>query len=636
MKKFFIFWALLPVLVGCSDFLDQVPADDILTVESLFEKRATASEWLIDCHQYLQSGVGLGDNVAMCGGDEFVGGTIVRGQLQPFKIAEGRQQAQDPYNNIWSTDWAYYYIRYCNIFLEDIDNVYDMEDLEKKQWSAEIKALKAYIYFDLVKRYGPIVLVPENIAVNAPLDEMKQPRMHVDTCFNAIVDLLDEAMDYLQPVSEKSVSRKAFFSYESALALKARVLLYAASPLFNGNEFYTDFKGKDGEPLFSTTYDPEKWRLAAEAADKAVEVCEANGFKLIQGNNDKGTTLLNTMRDIELSVWAPGWESSEAIFMTKEKANFWSRTLPRYNSGRTDIFVELIRGDIAAPIKMVEMFYTENGLPIEYDKQWNYAGRYQMQRESNEQYRHVVSLSEEVLALHLKREPRFYADIAADRCFFQRGPSLTDDNMLVEARQGELWGIVSDRINTSDYQNLTGYWIKKFSRTDFKPLSYSVDLSALGDTPFPLIRLAELYLIQAEAWNEYEGPTQRVYDAINKVRSRAGIPDVETSWRDSKVPNMVKTKDGMREIIHQEKCIEFAFEGHRFWDLRRWKTAHIELNSKPMGWNIAGSTARQFYNNYDGPVAVGVPYEFKSPRDYLWPIKSEEVLISGYVQNPGW
>lgn len=93
---------------------------------------------------------------------------------------------------------------------------------------------------------------------------------------------------------------------------------------------------------------------------------------------------------------------------------------------------------------------------------------------------------------------------------------------------------------------------------------------------------------------------------------------------------------GMREIIRQEWNIEFAFEGRRFWNLRRWLIAAEELNSSLLGWNILGKDADSFYNNYAGPVVVWSQRKFVAPRDYLFPLESEEVMISGCVQNPGW
>lgn len=111
----------------------------------------------------------------------------------------------------------------------------------------------------------------------------------------------------------------------------------------------------------------------------------------------------------------------------------------------------------------------------------------------------------------------------------------------------------------------------------------------------PMMRMAELYLMQAEAWNEYGGPGDKVYVPLNKVRERAGIPDVETAWKTySKTPGKVDSKEGMREIIQREYNIELAFEGQRFWNLRRWKTAHEELNEVQYGWNVTSVTAQGF------------------------------------------
>ena len=153
------------------------------------------------------------------------------------------------------------------------------------------------------------------------------------------------------------------------------------------------------------------------------------------------------------------------------------------------------------------------------------------------------------------------------------------------------------------------------------------------------MRLAELYLMKAEAWNEYlDAPDEtHVYAPLNEVRRRAGILDVVTAWTNySKTPDKVTTKAGMREIIRQEWNIEFAFEGRRFWNLRRWLTASDELNVPQYGWNILGQNARQFYNNFEGPVVVWNNRGFVAPRDYLFPILAEEILISGCRQNPGW
>ena len=467
---------------------------------------------------------------------------------------------------------------------------------------------------------------------------MKQPRSPFETCVEEIVSLLDEAMKDLPPMKQKSVSRWAYHSLESAAALKAITLFYAASPLFNGNPAYANFTSKKGENFFNPTYDKEKWKRAAEAIDSALTICLDNGKKLIESEDQK---LQNIMSAIEESGLAKNFESEEAIFMiqyeNRSLASWTKWTRPYFRSGTPDYNADLI-GCISPSIKMVEMYYTKHGLPINEDREWDYSSRYQIGKETDPYYKNVVLLdADSILRLHLNREPRFYAHIAADRCYFQRGIYVDPENDLVRAYQGERFGTLYTSISSSQAQNLTGYYMKKGSRSSQSNVDYKNTFS--NEEACVLIRLAELYLMKAEAWNEYlDAPDkQHVYDPLNVVRKRAGIPDVEEAWQNySTNPGKVKTKEGMREIIRQEWNVEFAFEGKRFWNLRRWLTATEELNTTLCGWLITGKTQRQFYNNFEGPVPVWSKRQFIAPRDYLFPIRSEEILISGCEQNPGW
>ena len=640
MKKYVILTiaVVASCLTACKDYLDQVPENDIETFETIFERRSTADVW------FTQSTLDMANNFVgfftpgVIGADEFVTGDYERSLgAKMLNIPDGLQLSQKPIGDVWGS--TYYSLRLLNTFIQRIVDVYDMTEAEKINWRAEAMAVKAFYYFELVKRYGPIVLVPTNIDVNVDLQKMQVPRSHVDTCFNEIVRLLDEAIPDLYYSKEREASHKLFPSKEGAMALKAKVLLYQASPLFNGNDFYVNFKGKDGEPLFNTKYDPEKWKRAAEAADEVVALCESLGYKLITGDQDKATNLLNDMRDIELSIWEREYDGVEAVFMTGfqgARINSFPYLLPNFPEGYPEK-ESSARGTFGPSMKMVESFYTKNGLPLNMDKEWPYANRYKMGREVDNTYQGVVALNEDVLNLHLRREPRFYAHIAADRCYWQRGP-VASKNLEVQAYRGEAFGLHESYLDASTRQNICGYYVKKYTRTEVQTSNYRSNSAVLGDCRWPVIRLAELYLMQAEAWNEYlNKPDDRVYEPLNKVRRRAGIPDVQDAWKKfSTHPQQVENQAGMREIIRQEKTVEFAFEGHRFWDLRRWKTAHLELNDKILGWNVLGDNARTFYNNYEGPVVVWSKVKFISPRDYLFPIKAEEVMISGYVQNPGW
>ena len=628
------------LFTGCN-YLNMVPENDIETIETIFERRNNAQDWWKGLHgQMVDLFSNIATNTSFVGTDEFVACEYMRNRgWDAFKIPEGQQMSQSPYGATWRT--SYIIIRNCNTFLENIDNVYNMEDWEKQQWKADVWALKAYIYFELVRRYGPIVLVPENISADADIKQLQLPRQHVDTCFKEIVRLLDAAAEHVPVGNARSTDDIHAFCKESVYALKARVLLYAASPLFNGNMFYSDFKGKNGESLFSAEYDQEKWRLAAEAADEAVRVCEENGRTLYGGQGSKATELLNKMDDIENIMYST-YSNPEYLFECKQKSYLWFDRwiMPRLVNDPNNYSDQLF-GAILPSMKMVEMYYTEHGLPIDADNTWNYAGRYQMGTESSGLYKDVVPLNTQVLQLHLRREPRFYACIAGDRLYWQRGVNTasTNYNQLVEAYKGEKWGTSFDIISSNDYQNINGYWLKKHTFSKWPTRAYMSNLSSgNAGLTIPLIRLAEVYMIQAEAWNEYlEKPDSRVYDPLDKVRERAGVPKVVSAWKAySKTPGKVDTKEGMREIIRQENNIEFAFEGHRYWNIRRWKIAHELLNEKQYGWNVLGESARSFYNNFNGPVVVFSKCKFTAPRDYLDPIDAEEILISSMVQNPGW
>lgn len=645
-KSIFILICSAWLWTGCNEYLNLVPEDDILTIPKIFETRTGAAQWMIDANQgFVPLQVHTTTNPAFCGADEYTSNRYARENrvMTSFLIADGLQTALAPINDMWTYNGVYYYIRYCNTFLKHIGDVYNLNEGELETWTAEIKALKAFYYFELVKRYGPIVLVPQNIDVYAPMEEQRQPRSPLDSCFKAINQLLDEAIPYLQVFAEKDATRRMFFSKEGAMGLKCRVLLYAASPLFNGGMgVYKDLKNKNGELLFPVE-DKEKWRVAAEYLDETIQFLEGHGYKLIAGTQEKSTPLLNTMRDLECSLWAPNFQNStEAVMMVSGFSDLFQRILPQLGTKTTDPhYSSVLDGSIGTNIRMVRKFYTVNGLPIEEDRTWTYGDGYGMAQERDVMYTNVVPMGTDVLALHLKREPRFYAMIAAPGLHWQLGKSV-NYNLIVDSYQGGLFGLKQDRLYPNYAQNITGYFVKKGTRSDFNLKTYSQDIMSFAVNVSVTMRLAELYLAVAEAWNEYEGPNgahrDQIFDRLNAVRERAGIPTVQDSWgRYGVNANKFNEQAGLRSIIQRERTIELMFEGHRFWDVRRWGTAIAEgWNDKPMGWNVLGKNWQAFYNNGQGPMVVWDQAQFVPARDYLFPIKSEEVMISGIVQNPGW
>jgi len=151
----------------------------------------------------------------------------------------------------------------------------------------------------------------------------------------------------------------------------------------------------------------------------------------------------------------------------------------------------------------------------------------------------------------------------------------------------------------------------------------------------PLIRLADLYLLYSEALNEAsetDTPDPEVYVWIDKVRDITGLPGVVEAWKNSLYPTRPFDKKEMLKIIQQERMIEFAFEGQRFWDVRRWKRIGEFWTLPGYNWNNDGRTAEEYYTlmQIREPRKVTV-------KDYLWPISLNDLQINkNLVQTYGW
>ena len=223
------------------------------------------------------------------GGDEFVFTTYHRdnSNVKPaWYLSHGMQRSSDPYFNYWNGAQEgknlYRGLRDCNIFLENIGKVPDMDVSEKERWICEVKFLKAYYHYWLVRMYGPIPLVKENISVDAPTDETKVYRNTLDECFEYIISLLDEVIDnpYMLDKIENETEELGRVSKAVVYAMKAEIMMTAASPLFNGNTDYLGFTDNRGVEIFnpkkSEAEKLKKWEDAQEIAARMLLQKEAD------------------------------------------------------------------------------------------------------------------------------------------------------------------------------------------------------------------------------------------------------------------------------------------------------------------------------------------------------------------------
>lgn len=614
------------MILSCEkDYLNVVP-DNVATIDNAFSNRFNTQKFLYTIYSAIPAPGNVG-NPALNGGDEIWYPDSERNRAG-VRIAQGFQSATNPSYNLWGNNGLYEGIRNCNIFLSRIDDVQGIQAYEKTIWKAEVNFLKAYFHFYLLRMYGPIVINDKLIPVSASASELKADRNTVEETFTYIIGLMDSAIEDLPLTLQNPGEELGRVTKPIAAAMKARVLITYASPLFNGNSVYDGFVNADGTPFFPSNYDPEKWDKAAIAAKEAIDLCHETGVRLFQKEDYINRSGNEITSDITLlkaglrSRMSEKWNFEVIWGHTESTRNIEFESMPRlYN-----YITNPVASRHCPPLRIAEMYYSKNGVPIEEDVTYDYSNRYRL-RSSLAADKFHVEEGQRTAVLNFDRETRFYADLAFDRgVWYGNGANDESDPWFVHARGGEFASV----FEISQY-SVTGYWPKKLVAI---PTQVNAGRS-LSTTryAFPILRLADLYLYYAEALNESKSaPDAQVYEYIDLVRERAGLGSVVDSWSGfSNNPGKPTTKVGMREIIHQERMIEMSFEGTRFWDLRRWKRAKEFMNKPIKGWNVLENDAEDYYT-------VRTLYNpTYSEKDYLWPIpESETINDPDLIQNPGW
>ncbi|WP_291914825.1 RagB/SusD family nutrient uptake outer membrane protein [Chitinophaga sp. CB10] len=639
LTKYIIYMLLSGMIAGalgsCKKYLDVIP-DNMATIESAFAMRKEAEKYLFTCYSYLPSHGTINGNVAMSAGDEWsLIYPFVASAAQPngFNIAVGLQSASDPMVNFWDgalgAKSMYQALRDCNIFLENINRVPDMDTYEKARWAAEVKFLKAYYHFYLLRLYGPIPLVKVNLPMDASIEQIRVYRDPIDSCFNYIVQLLDEAKDDLPESITNLAAEQGRITQPICLAMKAKVLVYAASPLFNGNPDYKGFTDNRNRPLFPEQKDDSKWAKAAAACQEAIDMCHAQGMKLYTFTQSVAAYYLSPQQYTEMSIRnaiCDRWNSEQIWANPNSMVNdLQTNSIPR---GLDPAFLDNTspRGQLAPPLKIVELFYSKNGVPINEDRTYPYSTRYNLRTAVNEE-KTDFEVGYVTAQVNFDREPRFYANLGFDggKWYGQGKYDEKSTILSVKAKKGQA---ASQQVQFA--YSTTGYWIKKY--VHYQDVIGTSSTLTIQQYPWPEFRLADLYLLAAEAYNEANGPTGEALQYINLVRARAGIPTVENAWTNFGInPSKYTTKEGLRSIIHQERYIELAFEGQRFYDMRRWKEAPALMNAPMTGWDIQQSTSEAYYK------VRPILYQTFSLKDYFWPIKVSNMTVNrNLVQNPGW
>lgn len=631
---------------ACGDWIDMVP-DNVPTIDMAFKTRTNAEKMLFTCYDYIPDhanpwstpGIGAGDEVWNCAEK-----TYYYTNETGFRIAKGLQNTNDPYMNYWSGSSSgssrcnnlFVGINVCNTFIDNIDRVPDMTTADKARWKAEAKVVKAYLHFWLLQLYGPIPFIEKNIEVSASPEEVKVVREPVDRVAEKIVALIDEALagDALPLYIRLRDTEMGRITRPAALAIKAKVLATVASPLFNGNGDFAFYKNAEGENLISAEYDPAKWEAARDACREAIESAHEAGHGLYEFdetvNGISDTTRLElTLRhtiiqryDREL-IWG-----IRRLSTTRDLMGICNAPLTDYQQGQQIGWCKMMHNPT---LDVVEQFYTNKGLPIDEDRTWDYEHRYEVAETPYHGHEYYIEKGARTARLHMFREPRFYAWIGFDRgkWFTLEAPS-DRESFAVYCKSGERAG------RSLDNYSVTGFFTKKMVSYKLVMTQGSHTGEASCHYAFPIVRLADLYLLYAECLNECkEAPDAEVSEYVQKVRDKAGLDretgSLEQTWAAyAKDPSKPATKEGMREIIRRERMIELSFEGPRFHDLRRWKLCMDYFNRPVRGWDVTATDETFYTPSY-------IYFRKFTPRDYFWPIRLDDLYKNNKLQqSPLW
>ena len=620
---------------SCEDYLDKVQEFEGLQQDDVFSDIVLAKAFLDGGYAKL-----ITDVSAKNGNADFLPDMTMAGEGYPGRLDNEVPEvynfyAQGDYLSLmnWNPNNGHapnfvnrYYeswkgIRIVNSFLENADLIKNGTTEEVNRLKGQAYFLRAFFYHLITKRHGGLIYLKNNLDLNDPLDRERE------TYESNLADIIEDvnlAIDLL-PIrwESENVGRP---TKGAAMALKSRVTLFAASPLVN------------------TTNNKKAWEDAAIAASELINYANTNSLYMLAdasgaanlqvGHNGADLFVaepeaLKAYRNIFVGPGVTKVIPSEVIFSEVNEGIIVSGGLlhPEPRLGLT-VGYDIIKGNgnpmnIGATTNFITLFETKNGLAIEDDASYNPQEPF------------------------INRDPRFYntilfdgvpwehttagaingtgfADLAVVNKKGKRGLDLVDPTVSGAA----LWRVM----------NFTGLRIRKWIPNGLwwrGGFNGNFDFHVNNN----IFRMSEIYLNYAEAANEAYGPTGRApgaslstLEAVNKIRNRVGMPNVNSMYSGS--------QDLLRKRIRNERAIELAYEGHRYTDLRRWKTAHLPENQKveflEMRWQGGESSIYPSGYSYDYIDQADKRKTF-TDRNYWWPIPSSEIeAVPSFKQTTGW
>lgn len=659
MKKL-VYYILLSISAlsfsACTDYInvDKYFYDQV-SLDSAFSKRIYVDGWLSSAYSVMNK---LGEYKEPF---RWASDDLYHPDMKEY--VEGSYSADKPKGdeNAGESRLSKYYegIRKASTFLDNVDRCPELTMDEIADMKGQARFLRAYCYWALIRVFGPVPLIPlEGLDADLSYEELSLPRTHFDEIVSFIDTELAETARLLP--MRRTVNNLGRPTRGAALGLRARVLLYAASPLYNGNLDFFNVVDNKGNQLISQTYDESKWAKAAAAAKDVIELAKTSGlYELYTIAPKIGTLdmyrppvhpeystkdypdgwanidpLLSYKSNFDGSV--QGSKNPELIFTRTSDGtgtiNDWMyQALPRTISGNNRLCVTQ---------KQVNAYAMNDGRTISEAAN---TGDYVTTGFTTEAYsENNPFLPAKVSLMYNKREPRFYASIAYNGSVWEAASASEP-----RYRNQQIFyyrGTEDGKQGFKEECPLTGMTLKKFynsedSRTDG---GYVIEKTEMT------IRYAEILLIYAEALNElsegevYHLKTYSNEDveikrdedemryAIKRIRMRAGVPDYTNETYKNQADFRVKLK--------RERQVELLGENSmRYFDLRRWKDALTEENQLLQGCNINISDDDTYIADFYKETPVSSVHKVFEQRMYLFPFPTYELKRNvNLTQNPGW
>lgn len=647
-----VIFALQFIFLGCSDYLDKQP-DDMKTDEMVWTSKRQVEGYLT----HIYAGIPLND---FHRDDPWIGvsdeADITYATFSTYGINLGNWSPATNFYNKYPT--FYKAIRSSIVFEQNVDRCLELSEDLRLRMKAEARFLRGYYYYLLIRLYGPVVIITDLHDTNADWDSFA--RSSFDECVDYICDMMDGAEKHL-PDSWKDTDRTNLGRPDKIVcrAVKSQTLLLAASPQWNGNVEYADFKNNDGKPLANTTYDENKWKRVADASKSVIDIAEGDeraGLRLYKNSDDP--TKFNAYKSLVFAHIEP-W-NSEVIF-GRTNNSVRSSYMIYCSPGPNNL------GGVGPTQRVVDAFYMENGRGIEdansgyvetgFAEDNHAAWNPDNLNELTDRTKVISALRNGDSWGHRKgewnmyanREPRFYASILYNkRVIPQISEDATKRNYYNIPKQQDGYGRVefyyggtSRSSGSYTFYPRTGYLIFK----GIDPRANMRDREHQFTYTDVYIRYATILLNYIEALNEYNPGHADIEKYWNMIRERAGIPGVFEVY-----PEIKGNKAQQRDYILRERQIELCFEGDRYLTARRRWLAHTpddggDRDNRTFGeggrmWGMDINTGNAATNDFTfTDFYKRTPFETRvfNKSYYLFPIRESEVTNNkSMVQNPWW